>query len=372
MRVGVPLRELEKQSFDDLRFQSFQTAILQLRADLANHTHQLFGVSGGNIADHIVNANLNSLSRKILKDFEFGPDDYAGAFKTGNIQWNIATGVVSGGTGILINKNGIVGALNGAITFSITTAGNATFAGTLSAPSGTLGSITAGTFTGCSINVPNASNPLFSVDKLGNTKVKSLERDDFHWWTNFESIDGYAQAIVGAGTIICNPQSVDFTTGANNGDFNELQKIQPGVNDYFSWDKDRKIKTFVKVDHNTSVSFQIGTGDITNAYFGDNSPRIGFMFLAGKIYGGVADGSGHTEVELTTYSTTAYILLEAKYYAGDRVDFYVNGLLRGTIEDDLPAGTTNAEWYFDAKLFNVGTAGARTAHIVYWDFWQAN
>ncbi len=144
MRIGVPLRELEKQSFDDLRLQGLQTAILQLRTDLATHTHQVIGLSGGNTADHIVNASLNIFSRKILKDFEFGPDDYAGAFKTGDIAWNASTGVVSGGTGILINKNGIVGALDGSVTFSITTAGSATFAGILSAASGTLGAITVG------------------------------------------------------------------------------------------------------------------------------------------------------------------------------------------------------------------------------------
>ena len=95
-RIEVPLRELKNQTFNDLQLQSLQTAILQLSSNLATHTHKILGTSGGNTADNISRANLNSLSRKILKDFEFGPDDYAGAFKTGSIAWNISTGVVSG------------------------------------------------------------------------------------------------------------------------------------------------------------------------------------------------------------------------------------------------------------------------------------
>ena len=78
--------------------------------------------------------------------------------------------MVTGGTGIVINDRGIIGAASGVATFTIdSTTGNATFAGTLAAASGTLGSITIGT---------NA----WHVDSSGNM-----------WWGNFAS---YAAATI--------------------------------------------------------------------------------------------------------------------------------------------------------------------------------
>ena len=325
----------------------------------------------GNLLNSAGSTILNSSATTILKDFTFSPTDYSGAFKAGDIAWSASTGVIASGSGIVIYKKGIVGAKAGVTTFSIdATTGNATFAGTLSGASGTFGTITSGIINGCSINVPSAGSPLFSVDSSGNCKVKSLERDDFHWFTNFESIDGYAQSIGGAGTIICNPQSVDFTTGANNTDSCELQKTQPAVSSYFSWDKDRKFKTLVKLNSNSTVWLNLGTGQ-NQAYAGNTDRHIGFYFIGGQIYATVADGTTETSVSnIFPYSTSSFQLLEVKYYAGVRAEFYVNGVLRTTITTHLPSGTANAQWYFDTKLFTLG--GVKILNMVYWDFWQAN
>lgn len=85
---------------------------------------------------HIVNGTIDSASKKILKDFSFdNPSfgNYSGAFKTGDIAWNITTGAWTSGTGILMNRAGIIGANGTEVTFSIDAlTGNATFKGTLS------------------------------------------------------------------------------------------------------------------------------------------------------------------------------------------------------------------------------------------------
>jgi len=96
---------------------------------------------------HFIDAVLDTSAKTILGDFTFSPSDYSGAFKTGTITWNTTTGAITGGTGIVINKLGIIGALLGVTKFSITTAGDATFAGTLSAATGSLGVITTGLIT---------------------------------------------------------------------------------------------------------------------------------------------------------------------------------------------------------------------------------
>jgi len=105
-------------------------------------------VSGDLITD-VINARLDSSSKNILSDFNFGTTDYAGAVKSGDITWNTTTGAITGGSGVVVYRDGIVGAAAGVETFSIdATTGSATFAGTLSAAAGTLGTITAGTLTG--------------------------------------------------------------------------------------------------------------------------------------------------------------------------------------------------------------------------------
>jgi hypothetical protein len=101
--------------------------------------------SSGNLVTDIINARIDSNAKTILAGFDFGTANYAGAVKTGDIAWNVTTGAITGGSGVVVYRNGIVGAAAGVTTFSIdATTGNATFAGSLSAPSGTIGGFTIG------------------------------------------------------------------------------------------------------------------------------------------------------------------------------------------------------------------------------------
>lgn len=98
--------------------------------------------SSGNLVNDVINARLDSSAKTILSGFNFGAVDYAGAVNAGNVTWNTTTGAITGGSGVLVYRGGIVGVNTGATTFSIdSTTGAATFAGTLSAPTGTLGSL---------------------------------------------------------------------------------------------------------------------------------------------------------------------------------------------------------------------------------------
>jgi hypothetical protein len=129
------------------------------------------GATDGNFVN-IVNTALNSATKTILSDFTFQATDYAGAFKAGNPTWDEITGLITGGSGVLINARGILGANAGVPTFTLdATTGNATFAGTLSAPSGTLGTITAGTITGATIQTASSG---YRVRLSNSNKVEFL------------------------------------------------------------------------------------------------------------------------------------------------------------------------------------------------------
>ena len=127
-------------------------------------TSTLGGRLGSTIASAIsalgnfIDANLDTSAKNILAVFTFGA---SGALQIGTY--------VNGVSGDLrISPSGIVGRNSaGANTFTIDgTTGTATFAGTLSAAAGTLGSVTAGTFTGVTIAI-GSSNSIFKADTNG-------------------------------------------------------------------------------------------------------------------------------------------------------------------------------------------------------------
>jgi hypothetical protein len=93
---------------------------------------------GGNFIKDVINARFDTSTKEILSDFTFGT---SGAIKM----------ITDDNNGLWISPTGLLGKKAGNTTFSIDTSGNATFAGDLSAASGTLGTITAGTFDGVDI-----------------------------------------------------------------------------------------------------------------------------------------------------------------------------------------------------------------------------
>ncbi|MFA5153464.1 MAG: hypothetical protein WC554_12950 [Clostridia bacterium] len=137
----------------------------------------------------LITTKLNTSTKRILSDFNFGTTDYAGAVKAGDIAWNTSTGAITSGSGVVVYRNGIVGASSGTPTFSIdATTGNATFAGTLSGASGTFGTITAGTIDGCDVYANN-----FRFKR--NTHILTLSNLDDGWATSLSpslSVTKYA------------------------------------------------------------------------------------------------------------------------------------------------------------------------------------
>jgi len=85
-----------------------------------------------NASGNFIDTNLNTSTKQILGDFTFGA---SGAIKM----------ITDENNGLWLSPTGILGKKAGATTFAVDTSGNATFAGTLSAASGTLGAITIGT-----------------------------------------------------------------------------------------------------------------------------------------------------------------------------------------------------------------------------------
>lgn len=112
--------------------------------------------SSGNLVTDLINVRLDTSAKTMLSGFTFGAADYSGALSSGTITWNTTTGALTGGSGVLVYRGGIIGAAAGVATFTIDAAtGAATFAGALSAPTGNIGGFTIGA---TSLSVVNGGN----------------------------------------------------------------------------------------------------------------------------------------------------------------------------------------------------------------------
>jgi hypothetical protein len=141
----------------------------------------------GNLIKDVINEHLDTSSKEILSDFDFGSTDYAGALKSGTISWD-SNGDNITGSGVAIYRKGIVGAKNGTVTFSINAAtGDATFAGTLSSGvSITSPVITGGTITGGTIKTSS-----------GTTRVEmNSSSNELILYQN-----GYERTVIGSGAV---------------------------------------------------------------------------------------------------------------------------------------------------------------------------
>jgi len=191
----------------------------------------------------------------------------------------------------------------------------------------------------------------------------SVERNDFHWFTLFESIDGYATA----GTVNLTAGYVSIITAATTNSVSELQKTLAYHSTEFTWDKKRKFRTNINFQDDTLQTIYIVAGGGQNA----TDKKIGFFVLNGDLYGVTADGAyGHTlDIGVAITAGNTYVL-ETVFYPGDRCEFYVNGAFKGMIESNLPSGTgAKEDWFLDVYV-KTGEDATKEVRLSYWDLWQ--
>lgn len=237
--------------------------------------------------------------------------------------------------------------------------------GDLEASSGTF----RGSIVGSSINIPNATTPLFSVDAAGNVVARSLRRSDFHWFTFFESIDGYQQVTIGTGSYSVSRDGVTLASGATQ--FSEAQLVKGysgGANTSFLWTKKRSVKFQFSVSAITNQNVYIATGSID----GVTDNHFGIYIENAAIYGTCANGTTQTTTTLSTNAVagTRYTF-EVVFTPGVDVKYYLDGVLKGTATTNLPSGSDFPFVLFDGKI--ICTAAADKQMIInYFDIWQEN
>lgn len=293
----------------------------------------------GNLINASGNVVLNSTAQTILKGFDFGTTDYAGAVKAGDIAWNTTTGVLTGGSGVAIYRGGIVGANSGVTTFSIDAiTGDATFAGTLSGASGTFGTVTAGTIDGCDVFANN-----FGHKK--NTLVPI-----------FGCLDGWNTSVSGGGTVTpygSNQIRLYLNSASSETTYIETSAysiiIPNNSNEYgIRWDYDPSLEFWAKIDNTgTDPTSEIRMG-LANA---DNVPFFGWVFQA--------DAFG-TEIFPRYYDSSLHTGAKIAGYANQWHKYKIKVVNTGT-------DTYTANWYLNDLLvrsYDISTAMAVSDEIM--------
>lgn len=99
-------------------------------------------------------------------------------------------------------------------------------------------------------------------------------------------------------------------------------------------------------DRITYFSVFTGVADVSAATLdieilsGSSGGAVGLKIDGGDIQGYTYDGSNTNEVSIGTATDGSFYLLELVYYPGTRVDFYVNGILKGSSALNMPPLTT--------------------------------
>lgn len=208
------------------------------------------------------------------------------------------------------------------------------------------------------------------ADKIKDWEVVNLggafNRTDFHWWTVFESLDGFYKSVGGTGSVVIGTAYVELATGGDAASNANLAD-EIGISNIFTWDKKRKIRTRIWFSDNTSQVVSISTGLPESV---PNYPFLRFRIDNAAVKGIICDGTTQTILDLNfnISGNTAYDF-EIRYFPGEKVEFYINDVLKGTISDDLPSGVSEAGILMYIRIGNDG-AVEREIRLSYFDFWQ--
>lgn len=122
-----------------------------------------------------------------------------------------------------------------------------------------------------------------------------------------------------------------------------------------TWEKKRHLlfQCYLDCDSDTLSRLRVCTGNRSSTRY------FGFDIYNGDLRGVTCGGGGPTRMVIKTFSGGFIgedILLEAILFPGDKVEFWVNGVLEQTATTDLPTGTTNANYIFYLFVDNNGNA----------------
>ena len=181
------------------------------------------------------------------------------------------------------------------------------------------------------------------ADLAASALTSLYEATDFYYNTFFESLEGWEPFTNSPGTVTLDVDKVGLSTGIGSGGIAGIltRLAYPPVP--LTWAKRRRFRLKAKVDVASDASSQvfIATGDEASNQYG-----FGFRFTNDKVRGFSQNGGAPAYADLVTGLTAPYSrteLYEIDFTPGVRIEFYIDGVLKGTVTTGLPTGTTKAD-----------------------------
>lgn len=238
-------------------------------------------------------------------------------------------------------------------------------------------------------HLPDGSDPLFPANGGASGKILRWTGSAFEWiaeptggittryadpnlffYTNFDSLDGYAQATGGGGSITLDPDRVILDTSTSTTGYATLKKSITHALPATTWDKAFRFRTRIVVECDTD---KLGDIYICRGSGPDNN-FLGFMVQDGLLRGISEDGMGASAVALETWSEFSYHRerdLELIFTPGSKAEFYVDGSKLGELTTYLPSGTPESKSHMYLHISTGGNNKRILFYISQFQLYQA-
>ena len=196
------------------------------------------------------------------------------------------------------------------------------------------------------------------------------EDPNLFYYTNFESLDGFANLTGGGGSVTLHHIYVILDTTQSMTGYAKLYKGISHAHPAPTWDKAYKFRTKVRILCETDE-----TGDIyiVRGTVG-NYPHLGFFINDGVLKGISRNGAAVSTVTLQTLGAAAYDeerALEVVFTPASKAEFYVDEVKLGEITTNLPSGTAYANYHFYLHVLTDGNNKRIRFYISQFQSYQA-
>lgn len=175
-------------------------------------------------------------------------------------------------------------------------------------------------------------------------------------WTDDHDADAtrWRKTFTGSGALTRAYEKLVLKTGSTNPSIAQIYRHLQQPIPTLTWAKKRHLVfgAYLDCDDTATAIIHILSGWYTAAN------HIGFEISGGKLWGINANAGAQTKTEIKTFVGAFIgedILLEAIFYPGVKVEFYVNGVLEQTSTTNLPTGTGSADSLLQLKCDNNST-----------------
>lgn len=192
----------------------------------------------------------------------------------------------------------------------------------------------------------------------------------FHFKTQFPYIYAFKQNVVESGSITHSEAKVVVRSGETQTASAYLRKDIAYPAPALSFDRDLFLRTRIYVNSyaDTAPNCEVLIGAL------GVWKHVGFAIWGGYVQSTVHNGTTRRQQHLTQIATGGAfhdLLLEVHFTAGEKAEFYVDGVLELTETDYLPAGDFHNTWIITISAQNVSTTRDMQIELSQLELYQA-